>query len=223
MLENMLNNQLSNEDFYPNLNKERKDNFNVNLNERKYSDDTSSIDSNLINEHDNLSIPDHFKLDDYSPTTSADGTDTTLRNNTADLYSLEYDKKIESTEKSLPKSTNKNKTYSITKQNNKKPNLLECNSNLTCDVKKTITSGKKEFSEFEKWDIEFKAEDLFAIDDNMYAEYKIYEEIYLKEKGKDRSTKKHRAKNNIKSYGIELSNEDKNLTTKASHDSAYGR
>lgn len=49
------------------------------LNGRKYSDDMSSIDPSLINENDNLSIPDHLKVDDLSPTNTND-TDITIRN-----------------------------------------------------------------------------------------------------------------------------------------------
>ena len=63
------------------------------LNQRKYSDDMSSVDSNLINENDNLSIPEHFKFGNYS-TESSEDTDTTLQND-VDVYSLQYDLKIE--------------------------------------------------------------------------------------------------------------------------------
>lgn len=69
-----------------------------NLLDRKYSDD---IDPRLINENDNLSIPEHFKVEDYSPTsTSTVGTDSTLQND-VDHYSALYDSKIE------PKATKK--------------------------------------------------------------------------------------------------------------------
>lgn len=54
-------------------------------NNRKYSDDlTSSIDPSLINENDNLSIPEHFTRDDYSPTSSAD-IDITLQDKTGKI------------------------------------------------------------------------------------------------------------------------------------------
>lgn len=68
------------------------------LNQRKYSDDLSSIDPDLINENDNLSIPDHLK---YSPTSTLDtySSDATLQNDAdVDHYSLQYDKKISSLE-----------------------------------------------------------------------------------------------------------------------------
>lgn len=69
-----------------------------NILDRKYSDD---IDPRLINENDNLSIPEHLKVEDYSPTsTSTIGTDNTLQND-VDHYSVLYDSKIE------PKATKK--------------------------------------------------------------------------------------------------------------------
>lgn len=60
--------------------------------ERKYSDDMSSIDPELINENDNLSIPDHLKSNSYSP-----DSDATLQND-VDVYSVQYDRKIASLE-----------------------------------------------------------------------------------------------------------------------------
>lgn len=56
-------------------------------NRRKYSDDLSSIDPKLINENDDLSIPDHFKSD-FSDT---------------DPFSLQYDKNISAFEPIVPK------------------------------------------------------------------------------------------------------------------------
>lgn len=56
-------------------------------NRRKYSDDMSSIDPKLINENDDLSIPDHFK---------SDLSDT-------DPFSLQYDKSISAFEPIIPK------------------------------------------------------------------------------------------------------------------------
>lgn len=75
-----------------------KVNDNNSFNLRKYSDDSSSIDPDLINENDNLSIPDHLK---YSPTSTLDNysSDATLQNDTdVDHYSIQYDKKISSLE-----------------------------------------------------------------------------------------------------------------------------
>ena len=93
ILENLINDQFNNDEFFLTLNKHNKDEFNVILNQRKYSDDMSSVDSNLINENDNLSIPEHFKFGNYS-TESSEDTDTTLQND-VDVYSLQYDLKIE--------------------------------------------------------------------------------------------------------------------------------
>ncbi|XP_044253322.1 uncharacterized protein LOC123004230 [Tribolium madens] len=174
----------------------QKANFNLDLNkndecfdvfstsERKYSDDMSSIDSNLINENDNLSIPENFKLDNYSPTSTED-TDTTIQN---DLYvKTQSAKKTKKSASSEAKTRNKVKATKET-ENKSGHNIKNC---------------------------EIKAEDLFAVDDKMYAEYKIYEEMYLKEK-EQRSNKKSKAKNSVKSYGIELEK------SKVSDDSAYG-
>ncbi|KAL1488878.1 hypothetical protein ABEB36_014671 [Hypothenemus hampei] len=70
-----------------------------------------------------------------------------------------------------------------------------------------------------------KAEDLFAVDDEMYEEYKKYEEMYLKEKELNgNSNKKHRAKNIDLTYGLLTANseEDDHTNIKLSNDSAYG-
>lgn len=55
------------------------------LAERKYSDDMTSIDPNLINENDNLDIPDKLPVDNDSPASC---------NNDIDHYSVQYDKNI---------------------------------------------------------------------------------------------------------------------------------
>lgn len=55
------------------------------LAERKYSDDMTSIDPNLINENDNLDIPDKLLVDNDSPASC---------NNDIDHYSAQYDKNI---------------------------------------------------------------------------------------------------------------------------------
>lgn len=54
-------------------------------NHRKYSDDLSSIDPKLINDHDDLSIPEHFNNDFTDP------------------FSLQYDKNISAFEPIVPK------------------------------------------------------------------------------------------------------------------------
>lgn len=88
------------EPFFLNANnKENGFNLKTILNERKYSDDLSSIDPELINENDNLSIPEHLKSGGYSPTSDNYSSDVTLQNdNENDLYSLQYDQKIASLE-----------------------------------------------------------------------------------------------------------------------------
>lgn len=70
------------------------------IKERKYSDDMTVIDPKLINENDNLTIPDNLVLDDYSPTD-------------VDPYSVQYDKKISVTEPMFPKITEKNRKHPI--------------------------------------------------------------------------------------------------------------
>lgn len=77
-------------------------NLNSLLNVRKYSDDMSSIDPQLINENDNLSIPDNLNLDSSSPISNSDNIDAHL-----DHYSVQYDKKISEIENSLGKSKSK--------------------------------------------------------------------------------------------------------------------
>jgi hypothetical protein len=67
-----------------------------------------------------------------------------------------------------------------------------------------------------------KPEDLFAVDDKMYAEYKIYEEMYLKEKDHLANSRKQKAKNCVKSYGIDLNDDNSSPPKKVSDDSAYG-
>lgn len=70
-----------------------------------------------------------------------------------------------------------------------------------------------------------KAEDLFAVDDEMYAEYKKYEEMYLKEKQQGSSAnKKAKVKTIDLNYGLPTnSEEDDHSPNKLSNDSAYGR
>lgn len=64
-------------------------------------------------------------------------------------------------------------------------------------------------------------EQLFSIDDEMYEEYKKYEQMYLKEKEEKLKIEERRINENIT-----VSEDDENqtqLTTKISGDSAYGR
>lgn len=63
------------------------------LKERKYSDDMSSIDPRLINENDNLSIPENFNQHSPSPT---------MFESSFDPYSIQYDKQFQELESSTP-------------------------------------------------------------------------------------------------------------------------
>jgi hypothetical protein len=236
ILENLINKQFNdNGDFFLSLNKDSKDGFNLILNERKYSDDMSSIDSSLINETDNLSIPEHFKLDHYSPTSTED-TDTTIQNDSVDLYSLEYDKKIETqlNTKGKVKKCNKTKSKSGSSfekktskvKNNAKNALFEPILKAEaedCSKSRAKGNAKKGSESGDELDLTIKPEDLFAVDDKMYAEYKIYEEMYLKEKDHLANSRKQKAKNCVKSYGIDLNDDNSSPPKKVSDDSAYGR
>lgn len=281
-----------------------------NILDRKYSDD---IDPRLINENDNLSIPEHLKVEDYSPTsTSTIGTDNTLQND-VDHYSVLYDSKIEpkATKKPLmkrslslvnrskrettltstksfnttvkkpsnqtvkPKVTNKN---NVTQKNNnlsstKKPStkapekkkalpLLKRSMTLIDPAPKPSFKNKQEVNNFfngnetskmstslvtffyQIWQHRFwltnlqqatittdnlKAEDLFSVDDEMYEEYKKYEELYLKEKELNaNSNKKNKNKPaDLTNYGLLANSEEEDRSNssniKLSNDSAYGR
>lgn len=81
--------------------KKERENFSLNtiLTESKYSDDTS-IDPRLINENDNLTIPDNFDTNGSSPTSINDNPEI-------DHYSAKYDKKISALESEIGKSTYK--------------------------------------------------------------------------------------------------------------------
>ncbi|XP_063917808.1 uncharacterized protein LOC135133350 isoform X5 [Zophobas morio] len=233
ILENLINDQFNNDEFFLTLNKHNKDEFNVILNQRKYSDDMSSVDSNLINENDNLSIPEHFKFGNYS-TESSEDTDTTLQND-VDVYSLQYDLKIEPP-------ANKGNATKVSKTKSKLNSSFgsgdaaqkkvvkttvgydKRGKELKSKVNKPQLKPKTQVIEPHEPDQTIKPEDLFAVDDKMYAEYKIFEEMYLKEKEQMSNTRKQRSKNSIKSYGIEIVNEDytNQNSNKVSGDSAYG-
>ncbi|KAL1488877.1 hypothetical protein ABEB36_014671 [Hypothenemus hampei] len=251
--------------------------------ERKFSDDmtVSSIDPMLINENDNLSIPEHLNNDASSPSSTAD-TDITLQNDSTPPKNIEP----KATKKTLIKrslslvnrkrdinldlNNPTRKSANIVKNNvNKaqttvssvKPQKKETKKGLPI-LKRSMTlsnpspkpsfKNKQEVNDFlngngngktmstsmtnsvEKTnksttispleDI-LKAEDLFAVDDEMYEEYKKYEEMYLKEKELNgNSNKKHRAKNIDLTYGLLTANseEDDHTNIKLSNDSAYG-
>lgn len=81
--------------------KKDRENFSLStiLNESKYSDDTS-IDPRLINENDNLTIPDNFDTNESSPTSINDNPEI-------DHYSAKYDKKISALESEIGKNAHK--------------------------------------------------------------------------------------------------------------------
>lgn len=69
-----------------------------------------------------------------------------------------------------------------------------------------------------------KAEDLFSVDDEMYEEYKKYEEMYLKEK--EEKLKKEERRISDGQSGLLTASEDEEAqqqSVKLSGDSAYGR
>ncbi|XP_060521229.1 uncharacterized protein LOC132698919 isoform X4 [Cylas formicarius] len=251
------------------------------LDNRKYSDDASSIDPCLINENDNLSIPDHFKVDDYSPTY----TEITVQNDDVDQYSVQYDAKIEAIEPKIAKkpivkrsvslvSRSKKDTNAVGKVSVKKPSL-ECkkSSKSVCSVdrgektktlpllKRSITlfdpsspktsfKNKKQVNELseereqkctkktghhnarstpKKADTPildaFKAEELFAVDDEMYEEYKKFEEMYLKEKEQKANPRRNKKGLDLNCGLFAPSTEESetpNVNGKISYDSAYG-
>ncbi|CAH0563982.1 unnamed protein product [Brassicogethes aeneus] len=68
-----------------------------------------------------------------------------------------------------------------------------------------------------------KPEDLFAVDDEMFEEYKKYEEMYLKEKEKG-SVSNKKCKPKLENFGILTASEDEHSPqiTNLANDSAYG-
>ncbi|XP_019758475.2 uncharacterized protein LOC109536621 isoform X5 [Dendroctonus ponderosae] len=246
---------------------------------RKYSDDlTSSIDPSLINDNDNLSIPEHFTQDDYSPSSTAD-TDITLQDNEGQKaakikpnttkkpsikrslslvnranrdISLSGVKKILNTgPKTTKNPISSEKSFVLdpkTSKQNKKKGLPLLKSSITlfgsspkpsfktkkdvndffnCKDQKSVTSSMTTSlttSEESPMKDALKAEDLFAVDDEMYEEYKKYEEMYLKEKEQSsNSNKKTKVKNIDLNYGLLTNSEEEDHShNKLSNDSAYG-
>ncbi|KAJ8915144.1 hypothetical protein NQ315_000396 [Exocentrus adspersus] len=267
-------------------------------NNRKYSDDMSCIiDPMLINENDNLSIPEGFRVDDYSPTTT--DTDVTIQND-VDHYSVQYDNKIAAYEPKLDKKIPsirqkspakakpivkrsvslvdraKTETTASSKASNKKlTNRSKVTSKsvssvastkaVNADKKKGLSLLKRSMTLFDpspkppalknKNDVNnyfseqqhknsanaernspaketndlvetLKPEDLFNVDDEMYEEYKKYEEMYLKEKAQKSATRKHKPKIIDVGLGVHTASEEEERTSpfnnKISNDSAYG-
>ncbi|CAH0563983.1 unnamed protein product [Brassicogethes aeneus] len=229
---------------------------------RKYSDDMSVIDPSLINENDNLSIPDHLKLDDLSPT-STNGTDTTLRNeditngntpevkqpaakpvikrsvsliNRSDSIKLK-EKTNSATVKQGRYMTTKNKVLNrsvssvkdkkglpiLKKQMSFEPTpkpVLKSKEDVNNYFNNTRGTPDKEVVRSEE---SLKPEDLFAVDDEMFEEYKKYEEMYLKEKEKG-SVSNKKCKPKLENFGILTASEDEHSPqiTNLANDSAYG-
>lgn len=71
-----------------------------------------------------------------------------------------------------------------------------------------------------------KPEDLFAVDDAMYEEFKKYEELYLKGRKQKQSARKQKPKLIEINYKLLTSsdeNQSSHVNNKISTDSAYGR
>lgn len=72
---------------HPDVNDNEHGNFKK---ERKYSDDMSSIDPRLINENDNLTIPENFKTDDQSSNSSNDNIAPLINSVHKDKYGTKH-------------------------------------------------------------------------------------------------------------------------------------
>ncbi|XP_076271746.1 uncharacterized protein LOC143203455 isoform X2 [Rhynchophorus ferrugineus] len=313
LIENMINERFGNDEidnnnggFYLHNIKNNGDAFMFDqlLDSRKFSDDLSgSIDSCLINENDNLSIPDNLKIDDCSPTSTVNTDGTLTRDDRADLCNPKQPKKLETLEPKAHKKPLVKRSLSLvnrTKRDtglvtNSKPLVYNNNKNNTL-ANKTVSKGSKNISSVVKVDKTekkktlpllkrsmtlvdpspkpsfknkkevndyfstneqkvmstsltssmisnmtssvtenkkksstidiLKAEDLFSVDDEMFEEYKKYEEMYLKEKEQKSTTKKTTKKKTVDlNYGIfgnEEEDHSNNSVNKLSNDSAYG-
>lgn len=201
-IENIINNEYQRNEKVDNKAIESEQN----ANERKYSDDFSSIDPSLINENDNLSIPDNLLIESYSP-------------EDVDLYSVQYDKKISSSEPlTFPKiDTKRPESFDdidfdelMSALNDDCDEMLlvlgskndfnNCSSGISPvkDNKKFLEPIKRSISLSNpvvkarsmknKQDIQdylhgpTASGDLFEQDHDIYEEYKKYEQEYLKEK-----------------------------------------
>lgn len=234
-IENLINDQYRKTDKIENKNAERE----MNSNDRKYSDDFTSIDPSLINENDNLSIPDNLIIDNYSPAE-------------LDLYSVQYDNKISSSESTtFPKIISNHADDSFDDIDfdelmsalnddcdemllvlGTKSELNNCSSGLSqspgIETKKLLVPIKRSLSMSNpvvkarsmknKQDIQdylhgtTASGDLFTQDHDIYEEYKKYEQQYLKEKAQAvKPTDKSPSPISATAFG------------KPSGDSAYGR
>lgn len=179
----------------------------INLNESSKYNEDYSIDPLLINETDNLSIPDNFLIESYSP-------------EDVDVYSIQYDKKISSTEPIMfPKINSKQENFDdidfdelMSALNDDydemllvlgtKNELNNCSSGLNktpgnlekknlAPLKRSVSLSNpvvKARSMKNKQDIHeylhgtAATGELFSQDHDIYEEYKKYEQEYLKEK-----------------------------------------
>lgn len=176
-------------------------------NGRKYSDDMSSIDPKLINECDDLTIPDHLRVVDNSP----------------DPYSLQYDRSVSAFEpvalKARSFASDLKRSVSLMKPVKPKSAMPKVNGfreerKATAKHKSTASinssAGKKKASgpamkrslsvaepAARKNIVEAnnrlnatnvspsslaKTSNPFTVDDDMFEEYRKYEEMYLQEK-----------------------------------------
>lgn len=206
IIENYINDHYGKDDSLDNKLNTQHNHDLINSNERKYSDDFSTIDPLLINENDNLTIPDNLIIESYSP-------------NEVDVYSIQYDKKISATEPlTFPKidlqhsqniddidfdelmsalnddcdemllvldtktelscSTGMNKSPGV---ESKKLTSIKRSVSLTNPVKKARSmKTKQDIHEYLHGTT--TAGSLFPHDHDIYEEYKKYEQEYLKDK-----------------------------------------
>lgn len=234
-IENLINDEYRKHEKIDNKNTENE----INSNERKYSDDFTTIDPLLINENDNLSIPDNLLIENYSP-------------GDVDAYSIAYDKKISCTDPvTFPKIITKSHESfddidfdelmsSLTDDCDEmllvlgtKSELKNCSSGLNkspereskkflAPIKRSVSLSNpvvKARSMKNKQDIhEYlhgtgPSGDLFTEDHDIYEEYKKYEQEYMNEKAQGPSSvDKSPSPVSASLFG-----------TKPSGDSAYGR
>ncbi|KRT81805.1 hypothetical protein AMK59_5554 [Oryctes borbonicus] len=329
-IENMINSSYSQDDnekmFYS---KADNNSFSLNaiLSQKLYSDDISIIDPRLINENDNLSIPESLHIDDSSPTLILDNSYFELGNGYDDIdhFSQNFDTKMSTIEPNfseikltqsismyddekflesgnidefvialsessvdtnftVKKSSNKNASkvkktvkssklpksveksnasqnssygYSSSAKDRKKNNLASLKRSISLldpvqkpkplknkqdvqnyfneqelksptKVEKGLLCGKIEAppntAKLPEDDLFVpKAEELFSVDDEMYEEYKKYEEMYLKEK-EEKLKKEERRTSDGQSALLTASEDDDSQQQifKMSGDSAYG-
>nr|XP_022916441.1 uncharacterized protein LOC111426236 isoform X2 [Onthophagus taurus] len=259
LIENLINENFTKTTTF---HKNNEVNKKLNVFSQKFSDELNTIDPKLINETDNLSIPDHFDQNyEGSPTSTStlncfdtflNGTEIKLNESMSMLEDVSnsfledkdldevlialkspdtYDKQRKVSEKvsKLPKkSSDKSKLLNSSAGcSAKKKNLSSLKRSISLlDQKPKPLKNKQDvqnyFNEQEKnsakviiHSIEAQKppplimnDELFSVDDDMYEEYKKYEELYLKEREEELRKE-------------EIDEED-NRNSKISADSAYG-